>query len=498
MRRRRRHGGERSIRPQVLSGHAAGKGMLTFSKTSKEDVVRFAPYFARQTTHISDFSLCFQFMWHKHFTPEYAVVEDCLVLKERYAGKTWFHYPLPKSGDAEAARRAVARLEEDCRDNEVRLHFTNVPEEAVPWLVLRYGREVSVTNIRRWQDYLYEAEAFRTYAGGKYAGQRNHVNKFKKNFPDWSFGVYTPAMEAELFAFLREYESTQRAKGSRLADEEMNEVYELIPEIGRFGLLCGVLRAGGRIVACSVGERCGDMVVVHVEKALRGCEGAYPMVAQQFALAFTDGAKYINRMDDAGDMGLRKSKLQYLPCRLVGKYNVTPRRAIDGVSRLPRLKTERLVLAPVRDEDAAVYARLARDIQRNRWWGYDWRDDAPPEPPDTYFLSFARDLFRSKMELSLGIYREGALVGEAVLHRFGYVAQAEVGVRLLPEAEGNGYAAEAVAALCRYAFGQLGLERVEAKHVCENAPSGRMLLHAGMRKTGEDAAFVYYEKTAAM
>lgn len=478
----------------------AGKRMLTFQKTDKEDVVRFAPFFAEQMTHVSDFSLCFQFMWHKHFTPDYAIVEDCLVLKEVYAGKDWFHYPLSRTGDEAAERRAVALIEEYCRDREIRLHFTNVARKNVPWLVLRYGQDVSVTNIRRWRDYLYEAESFRTYAGGKYSGQRNHVNKFRKQYPDWRFDVCRPEDEGALIAFLREYDAVQRAKGSYLADEEMDEVYELVPKIGRFGLLCGLLRVGGKIVACSIGERCGDMVVVHVEKALRGYDGAYPMVAQQFALAFTGGdVKYLNRMDDAGDMGLRKSKLQYLPCEVVGKYNITPRRAIDGVAHLPALETPRLKLSPVRDEDADAYARLASDTERNRWWGYDWHEDAPGDAPQAgWFLTFARSLFREKMELPLGIYADGALAGEVVLHRFGYHAEAEIGVRLLPEAEGNGYAAEAVSAVCEYAFSKLELERVEAKHFHENARSGRTLSLAGMRRTGEDETYVYYEKTPKM
>ena len=471
--------------------------MLRFEKTNKEDVIRFAPFFAGQTTHVSDFSLCYQFMWHKHFTPDFAVAEDCLILKETYAGKIWFHYPLSRTGDAEAERRAVLLIEEYCRDSEVRLHFTNVAEKNVPWLVLRYGQDVSVTNIRRWRDYLYEAEAFCTFAGGKFSGQRNHVNKFKKQYPNWEFRTYSPADEGTLLSFLHEYEAAQRAKGSYLADEEMNEVYELIPEIGRFGLLCGLLYAGGKLVACSVGEKCGDMIVVHVEKALRGYDGAYPMVAQQFALAFAgEGVRYLNRMDDAGDMGLRKSKLQYLPCEVVGKYNITPRRAIDGVARLPVLKTPRLKLCAVREEDIPVYARLAGDVERNAFWGYDWREDAPSAAPaERYFYDFARSLFREKMELPLGIYADGKLAGEAVLHRFGYAAQAEIGVRLLPEAEGRGYAAEAVAALCRYAFSALGLERVEAKHMRANERSGRSLLLAGMRRTGEDEGFLYYEKT---
>ena len=360
---------------------------------------------------------------------------------------------------------------------------------------------MSVSSSRRWRDYLYEAEGFRTYAGGKYSGQRNHVNKFKKNYPDWGFHICTEADMGALISFLHEYETVQRSKHDRLADIELEEVYEVLPMLKNLGMVCGALTVGGKIVAFSVGERCGDMIVVHIEKALRDYEGAYPMMAQQFALAFCDeGVKYLNRMDDAGDLGLRKSKLQYLPCEIVKKYNVIPARAIDTLSKLPIIKTERLTLAPVEKEHAERYLRLAADVERNRYWGYDWRQDHKGKraPSAAWFMKLAREDFHHKREMPLGVFAEGELVGEVVLHRFGYAAEVEVGVRLLPEAEGKGYAREAVRAYTEYAFSKLGIERVEAKCFLENTRSRDMLLGAGMRECGSDDTYFYFYRTPSM
>ncbi len=64
-------------------------------------------------------------------------------------------------------------------------------------------------------------------------------------------------------------------------------------------------------------------MIIHVEKALIEYEGAYPTMAQEFAEQFAvDGIIYINREDDSDDPGLRKSKLQYNPIRLVDKYDI--------------------------------------------------------------------------------------------------------------------------------------------------------------------------------
>ncbi len=467
----------------------------------KEEVGVFCPWFSVQRTHIGDYSLGYQFMWHRMVAPDYAFCGDCLILKEVYAGKTYFYYPLSRTNDAAQETAAIAEIEKYCRDSDLRLHFTNIPREKLPALLMRYGRDVAVTNSRRWRDYLYRAEDFCTYGGGKYAGQRNHVNKFRKLYPDARFRVLTGADLPAVERFLHEYEVVQRGKHEYLADEEMKEVYELLPHMEEFGFLLGGLEAGGKLVAFSAGERCGDMLVVHVEKALRGYEGVYPTVAQEFARAFcTEGVAYLNRMDDAGDAGLRKSKLQYRPAELVDKYNLSPKRAIDRVSHLPELETERLKIAELSDSDAAEYARLASDAERNRWWGYDWRSDyTSAEPPqDSYYIMVAREDFKERREMPLGVYAEGKLVGEVVLHRFGYGDEAEVGVRLLPEAEGKGYAQEAVRAVAGYAFLKLDIERLEAKCFHQNARSRKMLLSAGMQPAGEDETYEYFYLTPSM
>ena len=474
--------------------------MLKFKHTNKEDVLHLKPWFEVQSTQIADYSVGFQFMWNKALALDYALFGDCLILRELYTGKYYFYYPISLSGSEEAEEAAIGEIEKFCRDNDKKLHFTNVPKSRLAALVERYGAGVTVSDNRRWRDYLYRAEDFKTYPGKKFAGQRNHVNKFKKTYPMWSFLPYREEELPRVVAFLKEYEGVQLEKGNRIADEEIAEVYAILPYLGEFGMPAGILEADGKIVAFSVGEKCGDMLIIHIEKALRGYEGVYPMIAQQFALAFAENVTFINRMDDAGDLGLRKSKLQYLPCEIVDKYNIFPERAIDAVQKLPEIETERLILRPVADKDEDAYFRLASDVKRNKYWGYDYRADMPKNAHKSYFLQSAREDFHHRAEMPLGIYNKesGALVGEVVLHRFGYREEAEIGVRLLEEYEGRGYAKEAVTAYAEYGFSKLNLARIEAKCFLENVRSAKMLLAAGMRECGKDDTYRYFYRTAEM
>lgn len=471
---------------------------IEFKKLTVDDVVNAKEYFKACALRLSEYSMAFKVMWQEYFTEYFAYIENCLVFKEFFQGKTYFHYPLSLC-DKDAEDRALDALEQYCKSNDIRMHFTAVPAEKLCRLVERYGSDLTIKNRRRWRDYLYNAGDFVTFAGRKFSGQRNHINKFRKLYPDYEYCVLTSCDGKEIKAFLKEYEEHQLAKGTVTAKEELVSVYKLVDIIDKLGLIAGGLKVEGRLIAFSVGERCGDQLIIHVEKALVKYQGAYATIANEFAgHNVADGIRFINREDDAGDPGLRKSKLQYNPVRLIDKYIVSPRRAIDSVSQLPVIKTERTELREIKDIDAVDLFRLEYSAKRNRYWGYDWRKHFKSEPTPEFFLKGKREDFHNKAEMPLGIFVDGKFSGEVVLHNFGYNGECEIGVRLLPEYEGKGIAKEAVEAYAAYALFEMDIDCVMAKCYKQNMRSRRMLLSAGLKECGEDETFFYFRKTAVM
>jgi len=241
-----------------------------------------------------------------------------IMYKVKFMGRTSFTFPAG-SGSID---RAMDALKSYCRENNIPLWFCTVPEEAVLVLVDKYKGTVPGEPNRDFADYLYMAEDLAEMAGRRYSGQRNHINRFKKLYPDYKYEKITQANLSRVIEFLTEYQKNFK-KTSKLAKEELFRAIELMDYFSKFNLVGGFIEVDGKIVAMSVGEIINDTLYCHIEKADRNYHGSYQMIVREFAKnTITDQVKYINREDDAGDEGLRKSKLSYHPYKLLNKYCV--------------------------------------------------------------------------------------------------------------------------------------------------------------------------------
>lgn len=471
---------------------------IEFKTLETDDVTALVPWFEAHNLRLSVYTAAYIIMWDRHIALQYAETEGCIVFCEKFRGAPRFYYPVSKDGE-DAELKAVAAVEEYCRKNGARLHWTNVPRTRLGNLTERYGADLHIKSYLKWRDYLYAAADFREYPGKKFSGQRNHVNKFKKLYPQYKFEILTGENAGEIREFFKEYEHKQLAKGTAIAKAEMEAAFRLLPYMDKIGMKAGGIRIDGKLASVTMGEVCGDTLMVDIEKAL-DFEGIYPVTAQEFARAYTGGAvQFINREDDAGDRGLRKSKLQYNPVARLDKYNLTPLRPIDEMTKIPHIKHGRVEIGEFSEDCAGELFRLETDSQTNRFWGYDWRTDYKGEdlPAPEYFLNCKRKIFAAKEEVPMGVFLAGTLIGEVVLHNFGYGSECEVGIRLLPEYRKKGYAAEAVEAAVDYAFFELNIDKVIAKCFKQNADSRKCLLSAGMRECGGDETYFYFYKTPA-
>ena len=161
--------------------------------------------------------------------------------------------------------------------------------------------------------------------GKKYSGQRNHIHKFERLYGEPEIRFIRPDDRPLIDRMLDRY-AAEHSDADTMELFELQQTRRLLDAYENLHLHAACIIADGQIAAFSIGEIIGDMLVIHVEKALRQYEGIYPTMFNGFVRLLADTIdevpQWINREDDSGDPGLRMSKMQYHPIRMVDKYVV--------------------------------------------------------------------------------------------------------------------------------------------------------------------------------
>jgi len=292
--------------------------MLNFKKITLESAELLRPYLYKSTNRLCDFSFGGIVMWREAFEKEYDIYEGALYIKLRLQdGRTAFTVPLGKP-----FRETHKNLTEYCAATWDKLVFAIVSAEEKDE-ILNFFPQAQVSFERDFSDYIYLGENLATFKGKKYSGQRNHINRFMHENDIWHFEEVCEANLPEIKAYFEKY-NRENAKESFTAVAERNGVRDVLNNFSAYGFCGEALRVNGEIIGFFLCEAVYDTLIVHIEKCERGINGAYQMLAKEEAAKYCVGnLKYVNREDDSGDEGLRKSKLSYHPAFIAEKYTVT-------------------------------------------------------------------------------------------------------------------------------------------------------------------------------
>ena len=313
---------------------------MEFSKLEIEHAAMLRPYFMENQCRICDCTLGCTFIWRDHHGTEFAVEDGVLYLKVAYPVPAF----APPRG-AGVSRRSYDRIIEYCAAKNMPARLRSVSEAALQG-ILEVFQEAAARTERDWSDYLYRAEDIINLAGRRYSGQRNHINRFMRQYPDWKFERVTESNLSAVKTFIQSFTTgdtgtTVNSAGVNNASsagdaanagvskrspayiEGNMKTLEVLDNLDLYRQFGGALTVSGEIVGVSLGEILGDTLYIHAEKAKTAFHGSYPMLANQFARHFCDdGTRYVNREEDDGIEGLRTSKLSYHPTELLSKYIV--------------------------------------------------------------------------------------------------------------------------------------------------------------------------------
>lgn len=295
--------------------------MLVFKPVTLDAIAEIKDFLRLQPYRTCDFSIGGIYMWASYFKYEYAIFRDTLFMKgvsETDVSELAFSLPL----GALPMKEAIGILREYCHKINRELVLSAVPEGAMRELVREYSCENY--KLEDWTDYLYDGKLLATLPGTLYHKKRNHVSKFRREYPDAVYCRLDSSNIDKTLAFFETYRR-QYDKWSPLYRNEMDMTEHVLKNFSRFHFLGAVLLIDDRVIGFTVGEVINDTLYVHIEKADKNFDGVYEALNMKFAedvLATHPEVKYINREEDVGDEGLRKAKLSYHPVDLLGKYNL--------------------------------------------------------------------------------------------------------------------------------------------------------------------------------
>lgn len=291
--------------------------MLEFEPLTLADLAKLSPYIIQSRSRSCDDTIADVFMWRDYFKKSYAIAHDSLIIKMNYFN-TENAYMMPLGGDTTAALEAIR---EDCLANGTVPTFVAVTESSIPAIEAVFGEVERETN-RDWSDYIYDADAFIAQKGKKFSSQRNHVNRFIRSYPGYVFEEIRAEHLDDIRAFFEEFNANYN-KDNPMVAEEAVKIPELLENYEAYGQRGALMRLGDIMLGFTVGEVIGDTLIIHIEKARTDIPGIYPTLSQHFAdMMKTDELKWLNREEDLGDPGLRRSKEGYNPTYLLDKYIV--------------------------------------------------------------------------------------------------------------------------------------------------------------------------------
>ena len=259
---------------------------MNFKRLELEHIDLLRPFFTQNLCRICDCTIGGTFIWRDLFETEFAIEDGILYLKVRYlTGETAFTPPrgiMSIPGGKECPEKcAYDRIVDYCRESGCIPRLCAVSEHRLERIRTLYsGTKVSTD--RAWSDYVYLSEDIRSLAGRKYSGQRNHINKFQRDYPGWVFEPIGAGNLAEVRSFFQRY-AEEHVKDYPAYDEGNIKTLEVLDNMEKYGLFGGTLRVDGVIVGAALGETVGDTLFVHIEKSLTEYNGSYPMLVNQFA-----------------------------------------------------------------------------------------------------------------------------------------------------------------------------------------------------------------------
>lgn len=296
--------------------------MIDFRPIELSDKALFDKALAGNTIASCDYSFATIICWRDYFSTQVAEVEGFVVC--RFTDNDGLPSYSPPFGQGNK-RAVIEALVADARERGDQFRIGAATRELFAELDACMNSTLRVEFQRDQYEYIYRRESLATLSGAHLQAKRNHVNKFRRTFPDFSVRKIEESCIddcKQLYIKWLSQISNRDADLSELHSEQISVGYAL-DHFAQLGLMGVTLWTDNEMIAFAYGEMLTtDTFLTHAEKALTDFDGSYAMINQLTAKMLADNVLYINREEDMGLDYLRRSKMSYHPAFLLEKGRI--------------------------------------------------------------------------------------------------------------------------------------------------------------------------------
>lgn len=294
-------------------------GTIRFQQLTLSDKAIFDKYLHLKRYETAHFNFTNLYMWRTPYNIEWAEEDGFLFVRATWEEE---HFALPPfgSGDADlkgALDKFIAHFAEEGWPFVIMGAETKLTEE----LTAAKPDYFAVESDRDNFDYVYLAADLISLSGRKFHGKKNHINSFKRQYPDYEYRPLTEDLAEECIQVAIDWCAKKDCDDDGTLKCERDAIIEALRNMDKLDFVGGVILLDGKVQAFSFGEQINeDTAVIHVEKGDPDIRGLFPMINQEFCLNTWQNMTYINREEDMGIEGLRKAKESYHPVKMIEKY----------------------------------------------------------------------------------------------------------------------------------------------------------------------------------
>lgn len=284
--------------------------------SDREAITSITMKSTRRNCDLSFSNLC---SWRFLYNTQFAIKDGFLFFKFWANNELAYMMPVGE-GDLKAA---IIELIHDSNREKQPFRMLGVCQNMRKDLEDILPNKFAFTTSNNYADYIYLRDDLATLKGKKFQSKRNHINKFKKLYPNYEYAAITTDNISECLRLEEEWCKVNDCREFEGTGNERKALTYALNHFNEIGLIGGLIRVDGKIVAFSFGMPINvDTFGTHVEKADTTIEGAYTIINQEFARHIPEQYIYINREEDLGIPGLRKAKQSYNPVMLLKKSMV--------------------------------------------------------------------------------------------------------------------------------------------------------------------------------